>query len=67
MVRVCSALEFGEELSFCAVRAIWALAGINGFGAACEKRRAVKRWLDRTCWGDYTIRARRFVPALVIG
>jgi hypothetical protein len=30
MVRVCSALEFGEELSFCAVWAIWALAGISG-------------------------------------
>ena len=34
MVRVCSALEFRQGLSFCAVRAIWALAGISDVAIA---------------------------------
>jgi hypothetical protein len=40
MVRVCSALEFGEELSNCAVRAIWALAGIGGVAIYASALRA---------------------------
>jgi hypothetical protein len=40
MVPVCSALEFGEELSFCAVWAIWALAGINGVAICGSALRA---------------------------
>jgi hypothetical protein len=40
MVRVCSALEFGKELSFCAVWAIWALAGINSVAICASALRA---------------------------
>ena len=62
MVRVCSALEVWEELSLCAAR-VHLGAGRNKwrgylrFGAACEKRRAVKRWLGPIYWEDYMIRA----------
>jgi hypothetical protein len=31
--------------------------GYLRFGAACEKRRAVKRWLGPIYWEDYMIRA----------
>jgi hypothetical protein len=40
MVRVCSAQEFRQGLSFCAVRAIWALAGISGVAIYASALRA---------------------------
>ena len=55
MVRVCSAQEFRQGLSFCAVRAIWALAGASDVPICASvlgasRRRAAKRWLEPIYW-----------------